>query len=74
MQRSDYAPDDVDAERPYKIFIALLDKWEIGDALAPRMILPALDSLKARQSAENDQVSCSRQHERFREATDVYRH
>ena len=47
----------VEIERPYKIVVALLDKWEIGEALTPRLVLPALASLKGRQEQTGvDQV------------------
>lgn len=47
----------LEAERPYKITIALLDKWEIGDALIPRLVIPMLTSLKDRQEQTKlDQV------------------
>lgn len=36
-----------DAQRPYKIFVTLLDKWEIGAPLSDRLALPALDALRA---------------------------
>lgn len=42
----------LDAQRPYKIFVSLLDKWEIGYALTDYMILDALISLQARSKGK----------------------
>jgi hypothetical protein len=33
--------------RPFKIFISLLDKWEIGGALTEAMVLDAFKALKS---------------------------
>ena len=38
---TDYAPS-----RPFKIFISLLDKWEIGSQLTEVLVYDALASLK----------------------------
>ena len=34
------------AQRPFKIFLSFLDKWEIGSALSDRMVIPALHAIK----------------------------
>lgn len=55
-------PDAFDS-RPFKIFISLLDKWEIGQPLADEIILDALKSLRRCSSAvhmndaENEDVA-----------------
>lgn len=41
------SPDSVEPQRPYRIFISLLDKWEIGYSLTNALILDALKALKA---------------------------
>jgi hypothetical protein len=41
--------------RPYKIFISLLDKWEIGGPLTDSLVLDAFESLKV--SIESDSHS-----------------
>ena len=41
--------------RPYKIFISLLDKWEIGGPLTDCLVLDAFQSLKT--SIESDSQS-----------------
>ena len=38
------APQSTGA-RPYKIFISLLDKWEIGSALSEVLILDAFNAI-----------------------------
>ncbi|KAK4051842.1 hypothetical protein OIV83_002547 [Microbotryomycetes sp. JL201] len=39
--------DSVDRQRPFKIFISLLDKWEIGAALTEVLVLDAFSALRA---------------------------
>ncbi|KAM0788392.1 hypothetical protein ACM66B_001530 [Microbotryomycetes sp. NB124-2] len=38
--------DSVDRQRPFKIFISLLDKWEIGAALTEVLVLDAFSALR----------------------------
>ncbi|WWC87738.1 uncharacterized protein L201_002630 [Kwoniella dendrophila CBS 6074] len=38
--------DLVDAQKPFKIFLSLLDKWEVGSALSERLAIPALQAIK----------------------------
>jgi hypothetical protein len=45
--------------RPFKIFISLLDKWEIGGALTEAIVLDAfkaLESLVESDTASNEDV------------------
>lgn len=35
-----------DPQRPFKIFLSLLDKWEIGSALSERLVIPALRAVQ----------------------------
>jgi hypothetical protein len=47
--------------RPFKIFISLLDKWEIGGPLSEAIILDAFKALKSlieSDTASNEDVSC----------------
>lgn len=39
---SDYAPS-----RPFKIFISLLDKWEIGSQLTEALVVDSFKALKS---------------------------
>lgn len=39
---------------PFRVFLALLDKWEIGSLLAERLVIPALRSIK--QSTTSEEV------------------
>ena len=52
--------------RPYKIFISLLDKWEIGYGLTDKLVFDALISLK-RALSENPDVGEDVRVETFRE-------
>lgn len=45
-----------DPQRPFKVFLSLLDKWEIGYALTDAMILDALQFLEQKQN-DGDSVS-----------------
>ena len=48
------AGDSAESQRPFKIFLSLLDRWEIGSSLSPRLIIPALEAI--RQSLESSPV------------------
>lgn len=54
-----FAPSGEYSEsRPFKIFISLLDKWEIGSALTDVLVLDALKailSLMQRSADENNE-------------------
>ena len=51
--------DSVDRQRPFKIFISLLDKWEIGAALTEVLVLDAFAALQMslRPNDDHDEVS-----------------
>jgi hypothetical protein len=36
-----------DIQRPFKIFLSLLDRWEVGAVLSERLAIPALDAIRA---------------------------
>lgn len=36
-----------DSQRPFKIFLSMQDKWEIGSVLAERLAIPALSAIKS---------------------------
>lgn len=40
--------------RPFKIFISLLDKWEIGSPLTEALIYDALKALRQHLTAESE--------------------
>ncbi|OCF39597.1 hypothetical protein I317_06612 [Kwoniella heveanensis CBS 569] len=46
--------DIAEAQRPFKIFLSLLDKWEVGSPLSERLALPALRAIKNATSATAD--------------------
>ncbi|SCV67868.1 BQ2448_5479 [Microbotryum intermedium] len=46
--------DSVDRQRPFKIFISLLDKWEIGAALTEVLVLDAFAALKVALRPNDD--------------------
>lgn len=39
--------ESVDAQRPFKVFLSLLDRWEIGASLSDRLVVPALEAIRA---------------------------
>ena len=39
-------PDSLDRQRPFKIFLALLDKWEIGSLVTEQLVLVVIRSLQ----------------------------
>lgn len=49
----------IEAQRPYKILISLLDKWEIGQPVVQNIFVDALISLQknVRQNARSGEVS-----------------
>lgn len=53
--------DTMDRQRPFKIFISLLDKWEIGAALTEVLVLDAFAALSTslRPNDDHDEVSCA---------------
>ncbi|WVW80007.1 hypothetical protein I302_101980 [Kwoniella bestiolae CBS 10118] len=46
MQTLGTAMDGADAQRPFKIFLSFLDKWEVGSALSESLAIPALRAIK----------------------------
>jgi hypothetical protein len=52
--------DSVDRQRPFKIFISLLDKWEIGAPLTEALVLDAFAALRTalRPGDDHDEVRC----------------
>lgn len=36
-----------DPQRPFKVFLSLLDRWEIGASLSDRLVVPALEAIRA---------------------------
>lgn len=50
--------DSTDRQRPFKIFISLLDKWEIGAALSEVLVLDAFAALQTslRPNDDHDEV------------------
>lgn len=53
------ASEATDRQRPFKIFISLLDKWEIGGCLTEVSVLDCFGALRAslRPDDEHDEVS-----------------
>lgn len=37
----------LDAQRPFKVFLSLLDRWEVGAALSDKLVVPALEAIRA---------------------------
>ncbi|WVF67091.1 hypothetical protein IAT40_001836 [Kwoniella sp. CBS 6097] len=54
MESLSSSSDIADAQRPFKIFLSLLDKWEVGSALSERLALPALRAIKSATSTSAD--------------------
>jgi len=40
------AVDSADAQKPFKVFLSLLDKWEVGAALSERLAVTSLEAVK----------------------------
>lgn len=52
MQSVSKTRSEPDSHAPYRVFLALLDKWELGEALSRKLAVPALETIKA-ASTEN---------------------
>jgi hypothetical protein len=61
MFASNAAKDERERQRPFKIFISLLDKWEIGSLLTDVLVLDAFRALKGslREGDLHDEVRFS---------------
>jgi hypothetical protein len=35
-----------DAQKPFKVFLSLLDKWEVGASLSDKLVIPALEAIR----------------------------
>jgi hypothetical protein len=35
-----------DAQKPFKVFLSLLDKWEVGASLSDKLAVPALEAIR----------------------------
>lgn len=58
MQQLPSANDVSDAQTPFKIFLSLLDKWEIGESLSHRLAIPSLEASRVTAIAgHQDEVS-----------------
>lgn len=53
-----HTTDAVERQRPFKIFISLLDKWEIGGPLTEVLVLDAFAALQTslRPNDDHDEV------------------
>ncbi|BEI90230.1 uncharacterized protein CcaverHIS019_0303000 [Cutaneotrichosporon cavernicola] len=49
------ANDVADAQSSFKIFLSLLDKWEIGEPLSHRLAVPSLEACRATAAAGHDE-------------------
>ncbi len=59
MRQLPSANDVADAQAPFKIFLSLLDKWEIGEWLSDRLAIPSLEaSRETAVAGHQDEVSC----------------
>ncbi|KAK8861428.1 hypothetical protein IAR55_002247 [Kwoniella newhampshirensis] len=50
MEKLGSSSESVDVQRPFKIFLSLLDKWEVGSVLSERLAIPALSAVKTASS------------------------
>ena len=46
MESSTAEKDANELQRPFKIFLSLLDRWEIGSSLSERLAIPALRAMR----------------------------
>jgi hypothetical protein len=35
-----------DAQKPFKVFLSLLDRWEVGASLSDKLAVPALEAIR----------------------------
>jgi hypothetical protein len=54
MQALTNDPDSDQRQKPFKVFLTLLDKWEIGGSLSERLAVPALQAIKLAAEAKGD--------------------
>ncbi|WWC97086.1 hypothetical protein V866_003964 [Kwoniella sp. B9012] len=54
MERLGATTDGSDSQRPFKVFLSCLDKWEVGTALSERLAIPALRAIKNATSNSTD--------------------
>jgi hypothetical protein len=40
------AVGSVDAQKPFKVFLSLLDRWEVGATLSERLAVTSLEAIK----------------------------
>lgn len=60
MEKLATTSDFAEGQAPYKVFLALLDKWELGESLSENLAIPALQSIRAASSGEHaEEVSSS---------------
>lgn len=52
LQENTQIQDTVNQQRPYKILISLMDKWELGQPIVNNIFIDALNSLKLRSNPE----------------------
>jgi hypothetical protein len=36
-----------DAQKPFNVFLSLLDRWEVGASLSDKLAVPALEAIRA---------------------------
>jgi len=53
MEKLFVAQDMTDAQVPFKIFLSLLDKWEIGEVLSETLAIPCLTAIHAAVNGSN---------------------
>ena len=61
MDQQSTEMETLERQRPFKIFISLLDKWEIGGVLTEVLVLDAFASLKRNLRPEDDHDEVSQQ-------------
>ena len=47
MKSATFSKDLIEAQRPFKTFLSLMDKWEVGSALSAALAIPALQAIKS---------------------------
>lgn len=38
--------DSADAQRPFKVFLSLLDRWEVGSVLSEKIAVQVMEAVK----------------------------
>lgn len=58
MEKLSAAADMAEAQAPFKVFLSLLDKWEIGETLSLNLAIPSLHAIQAASKGVDGSEVC----------------